>query len=490
MMRDMAAPTVKSNGSDVNAGRAASGLPGLLLVFSAGSSTVRALALDDGPLELGRVEGTPGELADGKVSRRHAVVELQRGRCVVTDLGSTNGTFVDGKRIPSRVPTPMERVVRVGGALLVPCKDVTSIRQGGVRRANGFVYGPAMQAIVREAERAARTGTTLHIRGETGSGKEGIAEAFHRATGRTRTPVMINCATIPEALAERLLFGARRGAFSGAEDATGHLQEADGSTLFLDEVGELDLPVQAKLLRVLESREVVQLGMSKSRKIDFALCTATHKDLRALVEARSFREDLYFRISRPVVTLPPLRDRVEEIPALVEHVLSRREPLLAVHASLVELCLLRPWPGNVRELLGAIDAAAARAIASGDKHVGSRHLADDAGTVFGNNAAVYHASMTPALPEPPATPRTIGSSSPEAESHARMRRQAAEWRPRIVAALQDFNNNKAAAARELGLHVTELRRLIKRFGIATIDSNDANDRNGHNESRDDVERNK
>src|SRR6185295_10209887 len=147
--------------------------------------------------------------------------------------------------------------------------------------------GPAMQAVLDEAARAARGGTTLHIRGESGTGKEGVAQAFHRAGTWAANPlVAVNCATIPHALAERLLFGVKRGAYSGAEaDAAGYVQEASGGTLFLDEVAELDTQVQAKLLRVLEAREVLPLGASKPRKVDFALCSATSKDLRTLVAA-------------------------------------------------------------------------------------------------------------------------------------------------------------------------------------------------------------
>src|SRR6185295_6048190 len=193
------------------------------VVFSAGAVGTRIMPLDAGRIELGRTDGSPGQLDDGRVSRSHALVERDGERWMVTDLGSQNGTFVDGERILPRAPTP-------------------------------------------------------------------VARAAHAL-------VAVNCAAIPEGLAERLLFGARRGAYSGIEaDAAGYLQEADGGTLFLDEIAELDLPVQAKLLRVLESHEVLPLGASKPRKVDFALCSATSKDLRALIAMGSFREDLYFRV--------------------------------------------------------------------------------------------------------------------------------------------------------------------------------------------------
>src|SRR6185436_2830275 len=205
----------------------------------------------------------------------------------------------------------------------------------------------------------------------------------------------VNCAAIPHTIAERLLFGARRGAYSGAEaDAIGYVQEADGGTLFLDEIAELDAQVQAKLLRVLESREVLSLGASRPRKVDFALCSAASKDLRALVGSGGLREDLYFRIGRPAVMLPALRHRPEEIPALIARELARCSPALTAHVALVEQCLLRPWPGNVRELVAEIRVAAQAAAKDGNR-VTAHHLAPSAGTVFGDGAASRPAADAP-----------------------------------------------------------------------------------------------
>jgi transcriptional regulator with GAF, ATPase, and Fis domain len=327
-----------------------------------------------------------------------------------------------------------------------------------VRSVDGFVRGPAMQAVLDEAERAGRAGTTLHVRGESGSGKEGVVEAFHRASARGgQALVAVNCATIPHALAERLLFGARRGAFSGAEaDAAGYVQEADGSTLFLDEIAELDPQVQAKLLRVLEAKEVLPLGASKPRKVDFALCSATNKDLRALVAAGALREDLYFRVGQPIVMPPALRNRPEEIPALIAQELAALSPAPAMHVSLVEQCLLRPWPGNVRELLTEIRAAARSAVRDRQR-VEARHLAATAGTLFGG--AMPEARSVPGPPD--------ARDAPSGDTpRKRMSRDAAEWRQRIEDALRANAGNVAATARALGLHRTQLRRLVERHGIA------------------------
>jgi DNA-binding NtrC family response regulator len=431
-------------------------VPGVVVVFSGGAPSARFLPLESGALVLGRREGSTGKLDDGRVSRRHARVELRDGRWIVTDLSSQNGTVVDGELAAAHVPTVMHCVIRMGDTLLVPCADGRALGRTGVRDLDGFVRGPAMQAILDEVVEVAGSGGALHIRGESGTGKEGVAQVFHRAGPRAARPLVpVNCAAIPHALAERLLFGARRGAYSGADtDAVGYLQEADGGTVFLDEVAELDLQVQAKLLRVLESGEVVPLGASKPRRVDFALCSATSKDLRALVAAGTWREDLYFRIARPAVTLPALRDRPEEIPALIAHELARLPPPApSAHSSFVERCLLRPWPGNARELLAEVRAAARAPRGSGNR-LTARHLADTAGSVF-SAAALNVPAAAPDRDTPPPDP-----------PQKRTPRIDVAWRQRIEDALRANAGNVTATARALGLHRNQMRRLLERHGIA------------------------
>ncbi|MDB4966183.1 MAG: Two-component system regulatory protein [Myxococcales bacterium] len=434
-------------------------VPGVVLVFSTAGARAVPMRLCDGALDIGRADtpgGIDGKLEDGRVSRRHARIALDGGRFTVTDLGSQNGTFVDGERLPVNGSRAAGRVIRVGDSLLVTVRDVRPLEERGVRVVDGFVRGPEMQELLDEAARAADGGGTLHVRGETGTGKEGVAQAFHRrsshAAGRF---VPVNCAAIPQNLAERLLFGARRGAYSGAErDADGYIQEADGGTLFLDEIAELDAGVQAKLLRTIESREVMQLGASRPSKSDFQLCSATNKDLRVLVAAGALREDLYFRVGRPLVTVPALRNRPEEIALLVGEELERVAPTLAAHVSLVEQCLLRPWPGNVRELIVEVRAAAQAAAADGSTRVQARHLAASAGSAFGGATA-------------PATAATVASED-AAERAPRKRAPLVddEWKQRIEEALRKHGGNVTASARELGLHRTQLRRLLERHGIA------------------------
>jgi transcriptional regulator with PAS, ATPase and Fis domain len=253
--------------------------------------------------------------------------------------------------------------------------------------------------------------------------------------------VAVNCAAVPTQIAERLFFGAKRGAYSGAEsDAEGYIGAAHGGTLFLDEVGELDPSVQAKLLRVLETREVLPLGAARPRTVDFGLVSATHADLHALVGTAKFRADLYFRIGRPSVKLPALRERREDIPWLVARAVAAAGNLKA-HVSLVEAALLRRWLGNVRELLTDVKVAADAARAAEADAVRARDL--------------------PLAPE-----LATGSVSDEDGSDDRSEAPSRDvTRDQIETALRAERGNISGAARALGLHRTQLRRLLARFSI-------------------------
>ncbi len=347
-------------------------------------------------------------------------------------------------------------MIRMGESLFLPCADLRAFEQHGVATVDGFVRGPAMGRVLAEVARAAELGFSVCLHGESGTGKEGVARAFHRSGPRAEGPfIAVNCAAIPEGIAERLLFGVRRGAYSGAEaDAEGYVQAADRGTLFLDEVADLDLQVQAKLLRALETREVLALGASRPRTVDLHVCSASNRDLRAQVTSGKLREDLYYRIARPAVTLPPLRERPEEIPTLVERELGRVAPDLALEASFVEACLLRPWPGNVRELLIEARSAAQAALMEGARTVEARHLARDAGTPI-----VASVSIMPAA-DPPASAEPAGREAP-----SRARPLDGAERARIEEVLLREGGNVAAAARALGMHRTQLRRLIGRHRI-------------------------
>jgi DNA-binding NtrC family response regulator len=295
-----------------------------------------------------------------------------------------------------------------------------------------------MRQVIRLGERAAQSSIPILIEGESGVGKELIARAIQGCSERAGKPfVTLNCGAIPENLIESILFGHEKGAFTGASDKhLGKFQEADGGTLFLDEIGELDPLVQAKLLRVLESREVLPLGASRPRKVTFGVCVASHKRLRTEVAARRFREDLYFRIGGPEVRVPPLRERLDEIPRFIDRVLRAVDPKLAASVLFVEACALRAWPGNVRELLQGVRHAAHRASEAHVRVVEPEHLPGEAGE------------------------RLAGGPPPEREE----RKAAAALRSDddIRRALADNDGNVRGTARALGMHRNQLRRWMEK----------------------------
>jgi two-component system NtrC family response regulator len=222
----------------------------------------------------------------------------------------------------------------------------------------------AMQEVLRQLELVARSKSTVLITGETGTGKELAARAIHARSAQRDMPLIkVNCAAIPEALLESELFGHVKGAFTGATaNRRGRFALADGGTIFLDEIGTLALPVQAKLLRVLQEREFEPVGSERTESVDVRVIAATNRNLRAMVAEGRFQEDLFYRLSVIPVELPPLRERPEDIPLLVEHFLRRHAQRVGrridgIEPAALERLAAYRWPGNVRELENAIERA-------------------------------------------------------------------------------------------------------------------------------------
>ena len=423
--------------------RGSGAIPGVVVVFTGTHPTSVPLAFNRGRVLLGRGGASSLCVSDERMSREHAEIRVDGDRWTVRDLGSRNGTFVDGEQVFGAVEIARPRVVRVGDTLVVPCADVSRSVETS---AEGVVTGFALRDALMAIDRAARTSESLLLRGESGTGKELAARRYHaagpRAGGRF---IAVNCAAIPEGLAERLLFGTKKGAYSGAiADAVGHIESADGGVLFLDEAGELDLDVQAKLLRVLETREVVPLGASVGRRVELHVCFATHRDLRTLVADGRFRADLYHRISPPEVVLPALRERADEIPRHVAAEVARGAGDLAPHVRLVETCILRAWPGNVRELRKEVFHAAVRARDEGADRVRSDHLSPSAGLPIAQVVAPKVEAVRPYV----RWSEAIGAD-------------------RIRGALEESGGNVAMAARVLGMRRTQLYREMERWSIAT-----------------------
>lgn len=414
-------------------------LPGVVLVSSAGAPCFEVVPLRAGALELGREQLDAMHIEDERVSRQHLGLGVSGSAAsvwTVRDLGSRNGTRVDGVAIEGAWAGPAPRVIRIGQTLIVPKADVTLHVTHGLSASAEAVVGPQLRALHEQITAIARSGQNLLISGPSGAGKELAAQVFHRArAGAGERPfVALNCATIPEGLAERLLFGARRGAYSGAvSDAAGLVQAADHGTLFLDEIGDLPLEVQAKLLRVIETKQVLPIGALEPIPVAFSICAATLKDLRAEVVAGRFREDLYFRVARPELTLPALAQRPEEIPWLIQRALEQAEgagPRVA-DVEFVEACLLRAWPGNVRELLSEVRSAAA--------------LAGEAAQVVGLEQLPASAGVS-LRSQPPTR-----AGEPPMDS--------------IERALWAASGNVSQAALELGITRSKVRRFVDKAGL-------------------------
>jgi sigma-54 dependent transcriptional regulator, acetoin dehydrogenase operon transcriptional activator AcoR len=305
-------------------------------------------ALAPGGTVLGRDEELGSVLAGEDVSRQHAKLERQGPLAVLTDLGSRNGTYVNGRRVTVVAMTAGD-VVRIGGWVGV----VTTLAGALGSLAPGLLGGPVLRAALSPVEQAAGSDLPIVLEGETGTGKESVARATHGWSRRQGPFVAVNCAALPESLAEAELFGYRRGAFTGADQASpGHFRSAHRGTLLLDEIGDLPLSIQAKLLRVLEQREVQPIGETSPVPIDVRVIVASQEPLAATVAAGRFRGDLYARLDGISVRLPPLRERRAEIPYLFARMLTEqsggRPP--SVEGKLVERLCLYDWPFNVREL--------------------------------------------------------------------------------------------------------------------------------------------
>lgn len=354
--------------------------------------------LDGRPVRLGRSGDCDLVLDRDRVSRLHAEVYVQGPVVALRDLGSTNGSFVDGRRVQHAVLKP-GCVVRLGEWLgMVETVRDDAREQPFAELVPGVYGGTAMSAVVDTLRRVASSDIAVSLVGATGSGKERLARALHGQSGREGAFHAINCAALPPELAEGELFGYRRGAFTGALQAhAGHLRAAHRGTLFLDEVAELSLAVQAKLLRVLEEKQVMALGETKSAPIDVRLVSACQVPLAELCARGVFRDDLRARLAGLTLGVPLLRERRADVPSLFLHFLrahTRGAPP-AVSTKLYEALCLHDWPLNVRELeslsrlLVALHADQARLRRSHlpDEFPRPDSSAPDAGATFGTRRA-------------------------------------------------------------------------------------------------------
>jgi DNA-binding NtrC family response regulator len=322
------------------------------------------------PLVVGSHASADLHVSDHYVSARHCTLCLEDDGVLVVDLGSKNGTFVDELKV-ERARVQGAAVVRVGERRIHIDASTTlppASRAAEAPRAGAMIgRGRAFRQLQKRIDRLAPLRQPVLIRGETGTGKELAARALHDASWRGAGPfVAINCASIVDGLAESMLFGHVRGAFTGAHrDHAGAFARASGGTLFLDEVAELPRTLQAKLLRVMETGRVAPIGAERELEVDVRIVTATHRDLESMVATGDFREDLLHRLGVLAVELPPLRERRSDIPDLLAHFAAMASAELGrgvtLSAEAIAAAKAHDWPGNIRALRNAVLRAGALA---------------------------------------------------------------------------------------------------------------------------------
>ncbi len=457
--------------------------PGLVLLYAPDRSQLRAAyPFVTTEIVVGREADAQIQVPDHAVSRAHAQFRQDDDGWVLKDLGSRNGTMVDGVFI-NEVPLEDGSEVRIGDAIFKFVEkdagmhlrypiDGFSAGTGGApapphtgRRSTNvpeLVGGAQIDAVAFEVERIAPTGLSCIVLGETGTGKEVVARALHRLSGRRGQFCAINCAAIPQNLIESELFGYRRGAFSGADrDKPGIVKLADGGTLFLDEIGDMPLDAQAKLLRVLQSREVFPIGGTVAEHVDIRVVCATHRDLTRYAHEGKFRGDLLARLNEHTTRLPPLRERKEDIFQLTNgFARAFGSPGASISYSFWLAMFHHDWPYNVRELENAIKRAAAL---SPEGRFDAAVLPD----------AIRERMKTYGQKESPEDVRDLvethvdhGTRGSTGELHVpKAKKRGPPTETELRELLTRHHGNIAAVGRELGKERMQVHRWLKKYGI-------------------------
>ncbi len=312
------------------------------------------LALE--PLVLGQNTECDLVVTDAKVSRQHCELRLTERGVFLQDLDSRNGTFIRDVQVSGAYVPPGAPVTIGDSSFVVQPSGGSAVLALSTRGAFGAAVGKslAMRALFAKLERIAPTDETILLLGESGTGKEILARAIHQNSRRSSGPyIVVDCGAIPATTIEVELFGTVPGAATGALNKAGLFEAAHRGTIFIDELGELPLEAQQKLLRVIESRTVRRLGATQEQAIDVRIIAATHRNIKRMVAENKFRQDLFFRLSVFEAIVPPLRDRRDDIPLLVERFLSSRNPptnIADLPPETIPMLMGYDWPGNVREL--------------------------------------------------------------------------------------------------------------------------------------------
>jgi two-component system response regulator AtoC len=397
-----------------------------------------------GEIVVGRGDDCEIRVDHPSVSRRHMAIRVAEGVFVV-DLASSNGTRLGGRRLSPNKPevVPPGVLIEVGLATVIIGGSAGLDLAAGPAPKHGDPAEPTMSRLERLIDVVSASRISVLLLGETGVGKEVLAQRIHSGSPRASCAfVRINCAAMPEALLEAELFGYERGAFTGAvQSKPGLVEAAHGGSLFLDEVGDMPLATQAKLLRVLESREVQRVGALEPRVIDVRFIAATNADLEARMREGTFRSDLYYRLNGITLAIPPLRDRRGEIPELVRGFIADACEAMgqapsAISSRAMQSLETRDWPGNIRELRNAIERAV----------VLSRGATID----------VEHVAFAQAAPRSTKAPPSAGNLRADVE---------AVERARLVDALDRSAGNQTEAAKLLGISRRMLVGRLDLYGL-------------------------
>jgi DNA-binding NtrC family response regulator len=406
------------------------------------------VTLDVDPLVIGRDPAATLVLADPEVSAFHCDLRVVDEGILVRDLDSASGTFLGPVRVREAIVTTPSELTVGGTRIVIEPQARHKVEVGSSERFGPLVGSSArMRRVFGQLERVANTPSAVLILGETGTGKELVAKALHDASDRKGAAfVVVDCGSIPPTLAESILFGHERGAFAGAtERRKGALAEADGGTLFLDELGELPIDLQPKLLRALGEKQVKRVGGSAFDPVDVRVVAATRRDLGAEMNAGRFRSDLFFHIAEVRIELPPLRERLTDLPVLVDDVCQRvgkPQHVQEVLSWIEQRMASHDWPGNVRELVNVASVAAT--------------LADEPGAIDD--------VLTLARDDVADAPRAPGSGESGFSDAKRVAISAFE-REYFTSLARRSKGNVSEMARQSGMERHHVRAYLRKYGI-------------------------
>ncbi len=423
----------------------------------------KVLSIDRNTIRVGSKDTNDLPLTDGTVSRHHFEIEQLKNGYLLRDLDSTNGTYVEGLKVREVFLKP-NSTIQVGDTAIrfYSADEKVKIVPSKEEKFGDMVgRSTKMREIFGLLEKIAPTDVTCVIMGETGTGKELVAKAIHYNSRRAKKPfIVFDCGSVPPTLIESELFGHEKGSFTGAVmSRPGVFELADGGTIFLDEMGELGIDMQPKLLRVLEQRETRRVGANRSTKVDVRVIAATNRDLKEEVRQGRFREDLFFRLSVVSLTLPSLRERKDDIVPIIKHILGKsafnknkdgQQKVTGIAPDAEPIMMGYDWPGNVRELHNVVERAVS--FCEGDT-IHAKDLPDHMRAGGGGGAS---ASGLQEIPH-------VDSSLPFKDAKEKL--LDAFEREYLIDLLRRNDKNISKAAKEAEIDRKSISRLLKKHGI-------------------------